>query len=71
MIMLRQITLVFMFMFAGNISSQKLKDLPMETILNTITPSENPSWVQDENATLLDIFGEVAKDILTNQMVSS
>jgi hypothetical protein len=49
--------------------SQEIKDLPLKTILNTISPSENPSWVHDENATLLDIFGEVAKDILTNQMV--
>eukprot|EP01083_Nonionella_stella_P089273 249059_1 len=28
-----------------------------------------PSWVDDANATLLDVFGEVAKDILTNKMI--
>jgi hypothetical protein len=27
------------------------------------------SWMQDENATYLDVFGEVAKDILTNQII--
>ena len=47
------------------------KDLPLKTILNTISPSGNPSWVDDKNATILDIFGEVAKDILTNKMVSA
>lgn len=28
-----------------------------------------PSWIDDVNATLLDVFGEVAKDILTNKMI--
>jgi hypothetical protein len=27
------------------------------------------SWMQDENATYLDVFGEVTKDILTNQII--
>jgi hypothetical protein len=50
--------------------AEENKDLPLKTILDTISPSGNPSWVDDKNATILDIFGEVAKDILTNKMVS-
>ncbi len=33
------------------------------------TSKPTPSWVDDKNATLLDVFGEVAKDILINRMI--
>jgi len=50
---------------------QQIKDLPLKTIMKSIQSSKNVnrSWVEDQNATLLDIFGEVSKDILTNQMI--
>lgn len=61
-----QLTFFTIITAPASISSQKL---PLKTILNTISSSENPSWVNDDNATLLDIFGEIAKDVITNQMV--
>ena len=50
---------------------QQIKDLPIKTIMKSIQSSKNvnPSWVEDENATLLDIFGQVSKEILTNQLI--
>jgi hypothetical protein len=50
---------------------QQIKDLPLKTIMKSIQSSKNvnPSWVEDQNATLLDIFGDVSKDILTNKMI--
>lgn len=61
-----QLTFFTIITAPASISSQKL---PLKTILNTISSSENPSWVNDDNATLLDIFGEIAKDVITNQMI--
>ena len=29
------------------------------------------SWMSDEDATILDVFGQVAKDVLTNRLVST
>jgi hypothetical protein len=50
---------------------QQIKDLPIKTVMKSIQSSKNvnPSWIENENATLLDIFGEVSKDILTNQLI--
>ncbi len=52
-------------------SSDNVQGQPHKTVLNSMAHFENHSWVNNENATLLDIFGEVAKDILTNKMVCS
>ena len=33
--------------------------------------SYSAPWMHDEDATILDVFGQVAKEVLTNRMVSS
>jgi len=46
-----------------------------KTIIKAVKASKKsssfvvPSWIQDENATFLDVFGEVAKDVLTNKII--
>ena len=32
--------------------------------------SSTATWMYDEDATILDVFGQVAKEVLTNRMVS-
>lgn len=36
---------------------------------STTTPPA--TWINDEDATILDVFGQVAKDFLTNRLVST
>ena len=42
----------------------------LSTTSSATTTSTTPSWMHDEEATLLDVFGQVAKEVLTNRMVS-
>jgi len=53
----------------NNNNEEKDSDVVKHILQNLSNVPTSTTWINDEEATILDVFGQVAKDVLTNRLI--